>query len=728
MNLEPKQVEQAAELLDEGNTIPFVARYRKEATGSLDEETLRGIDEELNYLRNLNQRKAEVQRLIQEQGEMTESLREQIVQAETLGEVNDIYRPYRPKRRTRAEKAREKGLEPLAAALWDAACGKQPAEHTNDDISPETVASEFAADSEVEVDSAEEALSGARDIISEWVADDLQHREFVRSWMFDKGQINTSVRDDEVKERTPYEDYYDYSEPAASIKPHRILAINRAENEGIIRVKVQVDDEQIISHLRGRVITRSETAAADQVAQAVQEAFKRLMGPSIERELRSKLTDDAEEHAIDIFTDNLEQLLLQSPVKNRTVMGIDPAYRTGCKIAVVDESGNLLAVDVIYPTPPRSEVQRAKEKLVALINEHRVELIAIGNGTASRETEIFVTDMLGEEDFAAGEKPLKYTIVNEAGASVYSASALAGQEFPDLDVSERSAVSIARRLQDPLAELVKIDPKSIGVGQYQHDVNQNRLADALEFVVEKCVNRVGVDLESASTPLLERVSGIGPFTAENIVDYCKENGFEARSDLLDVSGIGPKTFEQCAGFLRLSNSEEPLDATAIHPESYDSAYRLLKRLDAEPEDIARGGLSDIDQRITDVSVEDLSEELEVGLFTLRDIISAFKRPGRDPREDMPGPIFRSDVLSLKDLQLGMNLRGTVRNVVDFGAFVDVGVKCDGLVHISELSTSYVSHPSDVVSVGDVVQVMVLDVDRQRERISLTMQGIDQPQI
>ncbi len=719
LQLKKTQVTRTASLLDEGNTIPFIARYRKEATGSLDEDTLRRLRKRLDYMRNLLRRKDEIRQLIDKQDKLDDELRERISTAGTLQELEDLYRPYRSKRRTRADRARRKGLEPLAQLLWDAA-----AEDPDDDLSVEDAATGFV-DADAEVCSAEDALAGARDIIAEWVANDPDHRDFARRWMQKRAQISTRLAGEKPQGRTPYEMYYDYEESVQDIKPHRVLAIDRAEREEILRVRIQLESDQLIDQLHRRILLTGGNPAAGHVAEAIADGYRRLMGPSIKRQLRSQMTERAQEHAIEVFAENLEQLLLQPPVRNAVVMGIDPAFRTGCKVAVVDESGAMLQTDAIYPTPPRNDVSGAQQVLECLIEECRVDIIAIGNGTASRQTEEFVAGVL--RDFNRGrpvDDSVRYTIVNEAGASVYSASALARKEFPQLDVSRRSAVSIARRLQDPLAELVKIDPRAIGVGQYQHDVDQTRLQDTLDFVVEKCVNRVGVDLASASEPLLERVSGLGPAAAERIVQHRRDEGFCCREDLLQVRGIGPKTFRQAAGFLRLFDSGQPLDATAIHPESYDAALRLLRRLDAGVSDVASGGLPDVDSRLP-ADEEKLADELGTGLPTLRDILAALRQPGRDPRQDMPPPVFRGDVLSTEDLSLGMYLRGTVRNVVDFGAFVDIGVKRDGLVHISELSDGYVSHPSDVVSVGDVVRVMVMDIDRERQRISLSMRGVKQ---
>ncbi len=727
LDLPSRHVTNAVELLDDGNTIPFIARYRKEATGSLDEAQLRVIAQRADYLHNLQERKTEVLRLIDGQDRLTPELEDRIEEAESLQEVDDLYRPFRPKRRTRAGAAVEKGLDPLAETLWQLAAGEQPPDGVRTGVPPEELAHPFISD-EHGVESEEDALAGAGDIIAQRIADDSDTRGFVRRWTRGQGRLKSTIREEGADTDSTYTLYHDYEEPLARIKPHRVLAINRGEREKVLMVKVEVPHEPLLKKLCGRIIRHPKRPAAALVTSAVQDGYNRLLSPSVERELRAELTLKAEDRAIEVFADNLENLLLQAPVRGKTVMGIDPAYRTGCKVAVVDPSGRLLDISVIYPAPPRSDRAGARRIVLDLIQRHGVDIIAIGNGTASRETETFIAEEIisGQVSGAPNEGELHYTIVNEAGASVYSASPLARDEFPDLDVSERSAVSIARRLQDPLAELVKIEPRSIGVGQYQHDVNQKRLEETLEFVVELCVNRVGVDLATASAPLLGRVSGIGPAAASAIIHYRDTQGIEARADLLRVSGIGPRTFEQCAGFLRLPDGGEPLDATAIHPESYAAAYQLLEKVGAGPADVAGGGLPDIDSRLRGVNRERMAGEIDVGLPTLQDIIEALKRPGRDPREDMPGPIFRSDVLSFDDLKPGMTLPGTVRNVVDFGAFVDIGVKHDGLVHISELTEEFVRHPSDVVSVGDNVQVMVLEVDHQRGRIRLTMRYLEQP--
>lgn len=706
LNIPLKGVENTVELLDEGNTIPFIARYRKELTGGLDEESLRAIEQRLNYLRNLYSRQEEVIRLIDEQGKLTEDLEERIRAATKLQEIEDLYRPYRPKRRTRATIAKEKGLEPLALILWEQ-------ELTEDLLE---VAAQYI-DEEKGVASGEEALAGARDIIAEWIAEDPDIRQVVREVYLKHGQLVTVATDSEVE--SPYEMYYDYMEPLSVIKGHRVLAINRGEKENVLQVKFEIPEENVHLRIEEKVIINPDSVSYAELVSALEDGFQRLLGPSLERELRGVLTEKAESGAIEVFGDNLKQLLLQAPVKGRVVMGIDPAYRTGCKIAVVDGTGKLLYKTVIYPTPPQKKIEEGKEVVINLIERYDVDLIAIGNGTASRETESFVAELLRESNL-----DVMYTIVNEAGASVYSASPLAKQEFPNLDVAERSAISIARRVQDPLAELVKIDPKSIGVGQYQHDVDQKNLQLTLQAVVESAVNSVGVDLNTASPSLLSYVSGLKPNVARNIVKYRDEVGrFSSRKELKRVSGLGEKTFVQCAGFLRIDAGLEYLDNTAVHPESYEAANALLMKLGVDKSMLVRGGIPDIRLRLEGFNKKALANELGIGLPTLEDIIESLEKPGRDPREDMPGPVFRTDVLDIKDLAVGMVLTGTVRNVVDFGAFVDIGVKRDGLVHISQLKEGYVRHPKEVVSVGDIVKVAVLEVDVNKERISLTMVGI-----
>lgn len=694
------KVKAAIALLDDGNTIPFIARYRKEMTGELDEEELRGIDERLRYLRGLEERKAEVIRLITEQGKLTAKLQEAIMAAEKLQEVEDLYRPYRQKRKTRAGVAKEKGLEPLADWLLAEPAAGSPEDEANSYVNPEK-----------EVHTAEDALQGALDIIAEKIADDAHIRAWVRIHTRENGLVAVSAKDKDKP--SVYEMYYEYREPVKKLPPHRVLAINRGEKEQFLKVGIEVDADMMNRHIAGKVITK-KSVAEKWLASAAEDAYKRLIQPAIEREIRNELTEKAEEQAIRIFAENLRNLLLQPPVKGKTVLGVDPAYRTGCKLAVVDETGKMLEVAVIYPTPPHLKIAEAKAVCRSLIERHGVELIAIGNGTASRETEQFVAEVIAENK----ERRLQYMIVSEAGASVYSASPLAKEEFPELDVAERSAISIARRLQDPLAELVKIDPKSIGVGQYQHDVAPKRLEESLAAVVESAVNHVGVDLNTASASLLSYVSGISGTIAKNIVKYREECGkFTDREQLKKVPRLGAKAFEQCAGFCRISGGANILDNTAIHPESYGIVERLFQRLGIGAEHL---GTPHLRAKLNGHDPGRLAAELQVGEPTLRDIFDSLLRPGRDPREDLPPPIFRTDVLSMEDLRPGMRLTGTVRNVVDFGAFVDIGVKQDGLVHISRMSDKYVKHPTEVVAVGDVVTVWVLGVDVQKGRVSLTM--------
>ncbi|MBN2909990.1 RNA-binding transcriptional accessory protein [Polycladomyces sp. WAk] len=696
LGIQAKQVQAGVELMEEGNTIPFIARYRKERTGELDEEQLRAIADRYQYLVQLNQRKEEVIRLIDEQGKLTDELKARILQAVKLQEVEDLYRPFRPKRKTRASVAKERGLEPLAEAMLQA---KSEAEITA--LAPQFV------NEEKEVKTPEEALAGAMDIIAEALSDDAEVRKWVREYTWKHGVLVSSAKDPDV--RSVYEMYYDYREPVHKMPSHRILAVNRGEREEILRVQVEVEDGPILE----RLYRWFPVPPHDYLRQAAEDAYKRLIAPSIEREIRSAMTEKAEEQAIHIFSENLRHLLLQPPVRGKTVLGVDPAYRTGCKLAVVDDTGKLLHVGVVYPTPPQNKVAEAKATVKRIVEDYGVDLIAIGNGTASRETEAFVAELIREMD-----RELYYVIVNEAGASVYSASKLAREEFPDLDAAQRSAVSIARRLQDPLAELVKIEPKAVGVGQYQHDVSQKRLAESLTAVVESAVNHVGVDVNTASVSLLQYVSGISAAVAKNIVKRREEQGrYRNREELKEVPRLGAKTFEQCIGFLRIPDGENPLDRTPIHPESYPVVERLLAVLDSQPEEI---GTESLNQKLRQVDVEATAERLDCGVPTLRDIISALLRPGRDPRDELPAPIFRSDVLKPEDLKPGMQLKGTVRNVVDFGVFVDIGLKNDGLVHISKMSERYVRHPMDLVSVGDIVDVWVLKVDLERERVGLSM--------
>lgn len=701
------QVENTVNLIDEGNTIPFIARYRKEQTGELSDVILRDLYERLIYLRNLENRQNEVIRLIEEQGKLTEELKEEILSAETLQRIEDLYRPYRPKRRTRATIAKEKGLEPLARIIL-----------SQEVISGtlEGLAASFI-DIDKEVNSIEEAYQGAMDIIAEIISDNAEFREIIRKIVFDKGIVVTSASDSEAN--SVYEMYYDYKEPVKVIANHRILAINRGEKEKFLKVKIENPDDEIIEILKSKILTNDKAITTPYLISSIEDAYKRLISPSIEREVRNTLTEKAEEQAIKVFGNNLKPLLMQAPVKGKAVMGFDPAYRTGCKIAVVDETGKLLDYTTVYPTEPQNKVEGAKQELISLINKHNVDIIAIGNGTASRESEMIVAEMLRNLD-----RKVYYTIVSEAGASVYSASKVANEEYPDINVSIRGAISIGKRLQDPLAELVKIDPKSVGVGQYQHDINQGKLDETLKGVVEDCVNNVGVDLNTASVSLLSYVSGISSSVAKNIVKFREETGkFNSRKDLLKVKRLGDATFVQCAGFLRISDGNNPLDNTAVHPESYDVALKLIEKLGFSEEDIRAGRLKEIDSLIDKRNIVGLAEELQVGVPTLRDIIKELKKPGRDPREEMPKPVFRTDVLKIEDLKPDMILTGTVRNVVDFGAFVDIGVKQDGLVHISHLSNKFVKNPMEVVSVGDIVNVKILDVDIERGRISLSMKEV-----
>ena len=698
------QVEAAVKLIDEGNTIPFISRYRKEATGALNDEELRKLFERLNYLRNLEEKKAQVIASIEEQGKMTEELRRQILAAETLVVVEDLYRPFRPKRRTRAMIAREKGLEPLANLIRLQMINRPVEEEAEAFLSEEK-----------EVHTLEEAVAGAKDILAEAISDEPSYRMKIRKMTMQGGRIVSTAKDAEAQ--SVYEMYYDYDEAIQKAAGHRTLALNRGEKEKFLTVKVEAPQDDILQYLSRQVITRDNPYTSPILQEVVEDSYKRLIAPAIEREIRNELTEKAEEGAIAVFGKNLEQLLMQPPIAGQTVLGWDPAFRTGCKLAVVDPTGKVLDTKVIYPTAPTNEkkIRAAKETVKQLIQKYGVSLISVGNGTASRESEQVIVEMLGEI-----REPVQYVIVNEAGASVYSASKLATEEFPDFDVAQRSAVSIARRIQDPLAELVKIDPKSIGVGQYQHDMNQKRLGDTLGGVVEDCVNKVGVDLNTASAPLMEYVSGISKAVAKNIVAYREENGrFTERKQLLKVAKLGPKAYEQCAGFMRIQGGGNPLDATSVHPESYGAAMLLLEKLDCRTEDLTGGKLAGISKKVKDY--KKMAETLGIGEMTLRDIVKELEKPGRDPREDMPKPILRSDVLDMKDLAPGMMLKGTVRNVIDFGAFVDIGVHQDGLVHISELSAKkFVKHPLEVVSVGDIVDVKVLSVDLKKKRIALTM--------
>lgn len=695
------QVEAVVKLLDEGCTIPFIARYRKEQHGTLDDEQLRNLEERLTYLKNLEERKETVLASIEEQGKLTAELREQIMSAETQVAVEDLYRPYRPKRRTRATIAKEKGLEGLAniilLQMTDKALEEEAAVYINE---------------EKEVNTAEAAIQGAMDIIAESIADEADYRMAIRKTTMDKGTLVSVAKD--AEEKSVYENYYDFESTIAKISGYQVLAVNRGEKEKLLTVKVNAPEEDILRYLKKKVITRDNANTTPCLEMTIEDSYKRLIAPAIEREIRNELTEHAEDGAIHVFGKNLEQLLMQPPIAGKVVLGWDPAFRTGCKLAVVDETGKVLDTIVVFPTEPQNKIAETKRIVKGLIDKYHISLISVGNGTASRESELVIVDMLKEIG-----TPVQYIIVNEAGASVYSASKLATEEFPNFDVGQRSAVSIARRLQDPLAELVKIEPKSIGVGQYQHDMNQKKLSEALGNVVEDCVNNVGVDLNTASASLLEYVSGISKPIAKNIVSYREENGrFTSRRQLLKVAKLGPKTYEQCAGFMRIADGKNPLDATSVHPESYEAAEELLQTLGYAPEDI-RGGLTGLSLMTKDR--KKLAEKLGIGEITLDDIIKELEKPGRDPRDEMPKPILRTDVMEMKDLKEGMILKGTVRNVIDFGAFVDIGVHQDGLVHISKLTNKkFVKHPLDVVSVGDVVEVKVLSVDMQKKRIQLSM--------
>ena len=704
LNIGRHQAEAAVKLIDEGNTIPFIARYRKETTGSLDDEVLRNLDERLKYLRNLEERKNQVIASIAEQEKLTPELERSIRDAQTLVAVEDLYRPYKPKRRTRAMIAKEKGLEPLAD-LISMQMVKEPL----------LQAAAAYISQEKGVETAEDAIQGAKDILAERISDNAEYRTYTRNATMNKGVVQSSAKDEKVQ--SVYEMYYNYEEPVKKCAGHRILALNRGENEKILTVKIAAPEDQILMYLEKQTIVRDNPHTTPVLKEAAADSYQRLIGPSIEREIRSELTERAEEGAIKVFGKNLEQLLMQPPIVGRVVLGWDPAFRTGCKLAVVDGTGKVLDTVVIYPTAPQNKVAESKKILKDFIKKYNISLISVGNGTASRESEQIIVDLLKEI-----KEPVQYVIVNEAGASVYSASKLATEEFPNFDVGQRSAVSIARRLQDPLSELVKIDPKSIGVGQYQHDMNQKHLGAALEGVVEDCVNKVGVDLNTASASLLEYVSGINKALAKNIVAYREENGaFKNRKQLLKVAKLGPKAFEQCAGFMRITGGENPLDGTSVHTESYEAARKLLTRLGYDLSELGQGGIKGIGKKIVDY--RKMASELEVGEITLRDIAGELEKPARDPRDEMPKPILRSDILEMKDLKPGMVLKGTVRNVIDFGAFVDIGVHQDGLVHISQLTDKYIKHPLEAVSVGDIVEVKIISVDLAKKRIALTMKGI-----
>ena len=767
LNVEKWQVEAAVKLIDEGNTIPFISRYRKEATGSLNDEVLRNLYERLTYLRNLEDKKQQVLSSIEEQGMLTEELRNKIQAAETMVVVEDLYRPYRPKRKTRASVAKEKGLDGLAQIILAQETTRPLIEEAEQYVNQ-------YVNEEKEVKNVKEALQGALDIIAESISDNADYRAYIREATFNEGKITSQAKDE--KAQSVYEMYYDFEEPVNKVAGHRVLALNRGENEKILTVKIEAPEEQIIRFLEKKVITAENENTTPALQQAIQDSYDRLIAPAIERDIRNELTEKAEDGAITVFGKNLEQLLMQPPIAGKVVLGWDPAFRTGCKLAVVDPTGKVLDTKVIYPTAPQNKVEEAKAELKKLIKKYNVNLISVGNGTASRESEQVIVELLKELD-----TPVQYVIVNEAGASVYSASKLATEEFPNFDVGQRSAASIARRLQDPLAELVKIDPKSIGVGQYQHDMNQKKLGEALHGVVEDSVNKVGVDLNTASAPLLEYISGISKAIAKNIVDYRETNGrFTNRKQLLKVAKLGPKAFEQCAGFMRITDGDNPLDATSVHPESYGAAEQLLEKLGLSMDDLkelqkkaavklaktasqpkpkkqekkvvirntntamgkalaaAMGGVSlaqDADTKSAPAQKQEtavnglerrvkdkkkMAEELGIGEITLTDILKELEKPARDPREDMPAPILRSDVLDMKDLKPGMVLKGTVRNVIDFGVFVDIGVHQDGLVHISQITDKYIKHPLEAVSVGDIVDVKVMDVDLTKKRISLTM--------
>ncbi|WP_370695765.1 Tex family protein (plasmid) [Priestia megaterium] len=701
VEISQKQVQNVIALVEDGNTVPFIARYRKEQTGALDEVQIRNILDSWNYLMNLEERKEEVLRLIEEQGKLTEELAAQIHQAKKLQQVEDLYRPFKQKRRTKATVAKEKGLEPLAQWLLS---------FPRSDVKNEAQA---YINEEVGVQSSDEAIQGALDIVAEQISDEASYRQWIRTTTVKDGIIVTSVKDPEKDEKNIYEMYYEYTEAVKRIVPHRILAMNRGEKDGILKVNIDAPTDRILSYLHKQVIKKRDSSAESYIISAIEDAYKRLIEPSIEREIRKELSEKAEERAIHIFSENLRKLLLQPPLKGKVVLGVDPAFRTGCKLAVVDETGKVLKIDVIYPHPPVRKAAEAQNKLKKMFAEYPIEVVAIGNGTASRETEQFVADVLKEI-----ENPVYYLIVNEAGASVYSASGVAREEFPDFQVEERSAVSIARRLQDPLAELVKIDPKSVGVGQYQHDVSQKQLNDSLTFIVETVVNQVGVNANTASASLLQYVAGLNKTVAQNIVKYRDENGkFSNRKQLKKIPRLGAKTYEQCIGFLRIIEGEEPLDRTGIHPETYGDVKKLLKKAEVKETEL---GTEKVKEALKHISLPEISEELSIGELTLKDIIEALVRPERDPRDELPKPLLRQDILKLEDLAKGIQLEGTVRNVVDFGAFIDIGVKQDGLVHISKLTNRYVKHPLDVVSVGDLVNVWVEDVDMKKGRVALTM--------
>ena len=714
LGVKNSQVENTIKLIDEGNTIPFIARYRKEVTGGLSDETLRDLGERLTYLRNLEQRKEEIIKSIDEQGKLTDEILQAVAIAKTLAEVEDIYRPYKQKKKTRATVAKAKGLEPLANIILEQKETKDINEIAKQYVNIDRLSEEDKKNKDKVVATAEDAIQGALDIIAETISDNAKYRKEIKKLCYREGTIVTKAS--KAEEKSNYEMYYEYQEALKYIPSHRILAINRGEKEGFLKVSLEKPEEKILKYIE-RDILKGETQFTQMLKDTILDSFKRLIEPSIDREIRSDLTEKAEEKAIKVFGKNSKQLLLGAPIKGKTVMGFDPAYRTGCKIAVIDETGKVLDYTTVYPTEPQNDVEGAKKELLKLIDKDKIDMIAIGNGTASRESEMFVSDMIKE-----ASRPVHYVIVSEAGASVYSASKLATEEYPDINVSIRGAISIARRLQDPLAELVKIDPKAIGVGQYQHDVNQKKLSESLTAVVEDSVNKVGVDVNTATPSLLSYVSGINNTIAKNIVKYRDENGkLKNRKQLLKVPKLGKVAFEQCAGFLRILDGDNPLEVTAVHPESYEATEKLLETMGFDKKDLKdKEKLEELRKKLKTINVEEMAKQLEIGEMTLSDIVEELSKPGRDPREDMPKPILRNDVLKLEDLKEGMVLTGTVRNVIDFGAFVDIGVKHDGLVHISEMSDKFIKNPSDLVSVGDIVKVKVIKIDKDRQKVGLSM--------
>lgn len=704
-NIKEQYATNIISLLDEGNTIPFIARYRKEMHGSMDDQLIREFSEKLEYLRNLDKRREEIRNLINEQEKLTDEISTSLDKAVTLSELEDIYRPFKPKRKTRASIAKEKGLEPLAIEIL----------LQDSKFNPNKSAEKYV-NAEKGVESVEDAINGAKDIIAEQISDNSKIRKTIRKMLNNYGTVVSVASDKDKDKDSVYRSYYEYSEPVKKIADHRLLAINRGEKDGFLKVSIQCDDEKFIEYINNETINYKNDLCSDIIKEAGADAYQRLIFPSIEREIRSALTENACENSMKVFAINLKQLLMQPPVKGKTVLGLDPGYRTGCKVAVVDETGKVLDTTVIYPTHSEIKVKQSKEKIIQLINKYDVNIISIGNGTASKETEMFAVDVIKD----CG-KDVKYMVVSEAGASVYSASKLAAKELPELDLTLRSAVSIARRIQDPLAELVKIEPKAIGVGQYQHDMPQKRLAETLDGVVENCVNSVGADLNTASPALLSRVAGLNATVCNNIVKYREENGaFSSRSELKKVPKLGPKAFEQCAGFLRVAESKNPFDNTGVHPESYSNAKELLRTLDYSDKDIKTGDYSDLSTRVKNFGSKKLADIVEIGLPTLDDIVKELSKPGRDPRDELPAPMLRSDVLDIKDLKEGMELKGTVRNVIDFGAFIDIGVHQDGLVHISQICDKYIKHPSEILKVGDIVKVKILSVEPEKNRIALTM--------